>query len=198
VRRVGVLASGRGSNLRALHAATKDGVLKGSAEIVVIASDKPGAGALVFANEVGIPSIAQPKDGLAREAWDAAMVEKLASYKLDFVVLAGFMRVLSPVFVKSYPGRIVNVHPADTREHKGLGGYAFAFERKMPETKVTVHVVDDGLDTGPILAQRAVDLRGAETLEEVERRGLAVEHALYAETLRDLFRGLRSHEGKRE
>lgn len=198
MKHLGVLASGRGSNLRALHAATRGGVLEGLADIVVVASDKPSAGALAFANEAGIPAIAQPKAGLVREEWDRALVEKLEPYALDFVVLAGFMRVLSPVFVARYPGRIVNVHPADTREHKGLGGYDFAFERKLPETKVTVHVVDQGLDTGPILAQRTVDLRGAETLEEVERRGLAVEHVLYPETLRDLFRGLRSHEGKRE
>ncbi len=200
MKRLGVLASGRGSNLRAIHAATTGpkGVLRGLAEVVVVASDKPASGALSFAEKAGVPTIAHPKDGLSREDWDQALVEKLGPYRVDFVVLAGFMRVLSPAFVTKYPGRIVNVHPADTREHKGLGGYKFAFEKQLSTTKITVHLVDDGLDTGAILAQRAVDLRGAKTLEEVERRGLVVEHALYAETLRDLFRGLRSHEENRE
>ena len=86
----------------------------------------------------------------------------------------GYLRLLSPAVVRRYPERIVNIHPADTRRHQGLHGYAWAFEQKLATTKVTVHLVDEGLDTGRILAQREVDLRGAASLEEVERRGLAV------------------------
>jgi len=187
MKRLGVLASGRGSNLRALYAATQGGPLAGVAEIVLVAGDKPEAAALSFARERGIATVAQPKGGLTREAWDAALVEALAPHRLDVIVLAGFMRILSKVFVSAYEGRILNVHPADTREHQGLDGYGFAFRAKLPATKVTVHVVDHGLDTGPIVAQREVDLRGAETLEEVELRGLAVEHALYPEALREFL-----------
>lgn len=198
-KRLAVLASGRGSNLRAIHsAARRGGVLADLAEIVVVASDKPGSGALVFAEEAGIPTIALPRDGRSREEWDAALALALAPFAVDYVALAGFMRVLSPVFVSRYAGRIVNVHPADTRVHQGLGGYDFAFARKLDETKITVHLVDVGLDTGPILAQRTVDLRGASTLEEVERRGLAVEHAIYSETLRDLLTGKIAAGGARE
>ncbi|MGC4116880.1 MAG: formyltransferase family protein [Myxococcales bacterium] len=83
--------------------------------------------------------------------------ERLAGYRPDWIVLAGFMRVLSPGFVQRFAGRIVNIHPADTREHQGLHGYAWAFERGLAETKVTVHLVDEGLDTGRIVAQRAVE-----------------------------------------
>ena len=86
--------------------------------------------------------------------------------------------------VARYRGRMLNVHPADTARHQGLHGYEWAFGQRLPATKITVHLVDEGLDTGRVLAQREVDLRGAETLAEVERRGLAVEHELYADALK--------------
>lgn len=187
MKRIAVLASGRGSNLRAIHAATIGGALAGVAKIVLVGSDKPDAPALAFAVENGIATVAQPKNSLGREAWDAALVEKIAPHRPDVIVLAGFMRILSKVFVEAYEGRIVNVHPADTRKHQGLGGYDYAFREHLEETTVTVHLVDHGLDTGPILAQRTVDLRGALTLEDVEHRGLAVEHALYPEALREFL-----------
>ena len=104
--------------------------------------------------------------------------------RADVVVLAGYMRMVTPRIVEAYRGRMLNIHPADTRLHQGLNGYGWAFEQKLPSTRITVHLVDEGLDTGAILAQREVDLRGADTLAEVERRGLAVEHELYPETLR--------------
>lgn len=195
-KRIAVLASGRGSNLRALHAATlPGGVLHGVAEIVFVGGDKPGALALAFAKERGIATVGREKTGLTREAWDRAMLADLAPFEIDLVVLAGFMRVLSSTFVEAYAGRIVNVHPADTREHQGLGGYEHAFEARRDETRITVHLVDAGLDTGTILAQRPVDLRGASTLDEVERRGLAVEHALYPEAVRDFLLGRIGQEG---
>lgn len=187
---LGVLVSGRGSNLRAIHAATTPGgVLAGLARVAVVASDKPDCGGLAFARDLGIPTVALPRLGLAREEWDAALEGALAPWTLDLVVLAGFMRILSPGFVARYAGRIVNIHPADTRVHQGLGGYAYAHAARLAETRITVHLVDAGLDTGRVLAQRVVDLRGADSLEEVERRGLCAEHAFYSETLRDLLLG---------
>jgi phosphoribosylglycinamide formyltransferase-1 len=89
--------------------------------------------------------------------------------------------------VRAFAGRILNIHPADTHQHQGLHAYEWAFDNRLPETKITVHLVDEGLDTGPILAQRVVNLVGADTLAEVQRRGLAVEHVLYAETLAALI-----------
>ncbi len=194
VKALGVLVSGRGSNLRALHAATlPGGALAGVARIAVVASDKPDCGGLAFARERGLPTVALPVLGRTREAWDAALADALAAHEregpLDLLVLAGFMRILSAAFVARYAGRIVNIHPADTRVHQGLGGYAFAHAARLDETWITVHLVDAGLDTGRVLARRAVDLRGADTLAEIERRGLQVEHAFYSETLRDLLLG---------
>jgi phosphoribosylglycinamide formyltransferase-1 len=89
--------------------------------------------------------------------------------------------------VRAFAGRIINIHPADTHQHQGLHAYEWAFDNHLPETKITVHLVDEGLDTGPILAQRVVNLGGATTLAEVQRRGLAVEHELYADTLRQII-----------
>jgi phosphoribosylglycinamide formyltransferase-1 len=97
------------------------------------------------------------------------------------------MRILSPVLVNAFPKRIINIHPADTTAHQGLHGYEWAWENKLPETKITVHFVDEGLDTGSIIAQEIVDLRGVTSLEEVEARGLAIEHKLYSKTLSELL-----------
>ena len=97
------------------------------------------------------------------------------------------MRIISPFLVKAYKGKIINIHPADTREHQGLHAYEWAFDNNFGTTKITVHYVTEELDAGQIIAQADVDLNGAHTLEEVEERGLAVEHILYPETLKQLF-----------
>ncbi len=185
--RLAVLLSGRGSNMLALLEATKTGVLHGLAEVVVVFSNKPDAPGLAFAAEQGCPTAALPSQGRKRETFDAEAAALLQQYQPDLVVLAGYMRILSPAFIQPFAGRILNIHPADTQQHQGLHAYEWAFENQLPETKITVHLVDEGLDTGPILAQQTVDLRGADTLAEVERRGLAVEHDLYAKALAGLI-----------
>ncbi|MFD2721360.1 phosphoribosylglycinamide formyltransferase [Hymenobacter monticola] len=185
--RLAILLSGRGSNMLALVEATKTGVLKNLAEVVVVFSNKPDAFGLEAAAAAGCPVASLPSQGRKREAFDAEAAALLQQYQPDLVVLAGYMRILSPAFIQPFAGRILNIHPADTQQHQGLHAYEWAFENQLPETKITVHLVDEGLDTGPILAQQTVDLRGADSLEEVERRGLAVEHKLYARTLAELI-----------
>ena len=185
--RLAILLSGRGSNMLALLEATKTGVLQGLAEVVVVFSNKPDAFGLEAAAALDCPVTSLPSQGRKREAFDADAAQLLQQYQPDLVVLAGYMRILSPAFIQPFAGRIVNIHPADTHQHQGLHAYEWAFDNQLPETKITVHLVDEGLDTGPILAQQTVDLRGADTLAEVERRGLAVEHELYAETLKRLI-----------
>jgi phosphoribosylglycinamide formyltransferase-1 len=137
-----------------------------------------------------VEAVALEPAGRKRPAYDTALAELLASRQIDLVILAGFMRILSENVVDKYPGRMVNIHPADTAQHQGLHGYRWAFERGLPETWVTVHLVDRGLDTGPVLEKWRVDLAGATTIEEVERRGLAVEHEVYAAALAGLCRRL--------
>ena len=187
VVRLAILLSGRGSNMMAVVEATKTGVLKGLAEVAVVFSNQPDAFGLEAAAALGCPVAALSSQGRKRETFDAEVVQLLQQYQPDLVVLAGYMRVLSPAFIQPFVGRIINIHPADTHQHQGLHAYEWAFENRLPETKITVHLVDEGLDTGPILARQTVDLRGADTLAEVERRGLAVEHELYAETLKRLI-----------
>ena len=185
--RLAILLSGRGSNMLALLEATKTGVLQGLAEVVVVFSNKPDAFGLEAAAALGCPVASLLSQGRKRETFDADAAQLLQQYQPDWVVLAGYMRILSPAFIQPFAGRIINIHPADTHQHQGLHAYEWAFDNKLPETKITVHLVDEGLDTGPILAQQTVDLRGADTLAEVERRGLAVEHEVYAETLKHLI-----------
>ena len=186
--RLAILLSGRGSNMLALLEATKTGVLKGLAEVVLVFSNKPDAFGLEAAAALGCPVASLPSQGRKRETFDAEAAQLLQQYQPDLVVLAGYMRILSPAFIQPFAGRIINIHPADTHRHQGLHAYEWAFDNKLPETKITVHLVDEGLDTGPILAQQTVDLRGADTLAEVERRGLAVEHEVYARTLAELIK----------
>ena len=188
--RLALLLSGRGSNMLALVEAVHTGVLRGVAEVAVVFSNDPAAPGLASAAALGLPTAGFPSQGRKREEFDREVVATLQEYRPDYVVLAGYLRVLSPTFVRAFAGRIVNIHPADTHQHQGLHAYEWAFDNHLAETKITVHLVDEGLDTGPILAQRVVNLEGADTLAEVQRRGLAVEHVLYAETLRDLIRDL--------
>lgn len=184
IPRVAILISGRGSNMVALAQAAQNGVLAGCCEIAAVISSRPAAPGLERARELGIETFALDARRLDKDAYDAALLAALENSRADVVALAGYLRLLSPRVVARYRGRILNVHPADTARHQGLHGYEWAFDRRLPATKITVHLVDEGLDTGRVLAQREVDLRGAETLAEVERRGLAVEHRLYPETLK--------------
>jgi phosphoribosylglycinamide formyltransferase-1 len=185
--RLAILLSGRGSNMLALAEAVRAGVLQGLAEIAVVFSNDPAAPGLDSAAALGLPTASLSSKGHKREEFDREVVAILQAYQPDYVVLAGYMRVLSPTFVRAFAGCIVNIHPADTHQHQGLHAYEWAFDNRLTRTKITVHLVDEGLDTGPILAQRVVNLVGADTLAEVQRRGLAVEHVLYAETLRELI-----------
>jgi phosphoribosylglycinamide formyltransferase-1 len=185
--RLAILLSGRGSNMLALAEAVRAGALCGLAEIAVVFSNDPAAPGLESAAALGLPTASLLSKGRKRESFDLEVVNILRQYQPDYVVLAGYMRVLSPAFVRAFAGRIINIHPADTHQHQGLHAYEWAFENRLPETKITVHLVDEGLDTGPILAQQVVNLVGADTLAEVQRRGLAVEHTLYAATLAALL-----------
>jgi phosphoribosylglycinamide formyltransferase-1 len=188
-KRVAILISGRGSNMEAILRRAVEGELGRVCEVALVFSDRDQAAGLATARSYGIPTAVLGAQGKDRVSFDQGLVELLDPYRLDYLVLAGYMRLLSTVVVDRYRSRIVNIHPADSRLYQGLHGYRWAFEQGLTQTLVTVHLVDEGMDTGPILGQAEVDLRGAETLEEVERRGLAVEHAFYGRVLEDLFTG---------
>ena len=192
--RVVVFVSGRGSNLEAILKAWKSGILKNRCDIVGVLSNRATAGGIAIAQAAGRPTMVRAAlPGQTRAAYDSALVAALASWSPKVIVLAGFDRILSPVLVKAFPNRIVNIHPADPSEFRGLHGYQWAYERSLSSTKVTVHLVDEGVDTGPVLAQSEVDLTGVKSLAEVEARGLAVEHELYPRALARFFSTIEEH-----
>ena len=189
MHRVAVLISGRGSNLERILTEVGSGCLRGVCEIEVVVSNRAAARGLQIARRAGVPTRVVPSRGLGAAAYGALLLEELEPWRVDGLVLAGFMRVLSPAVVARYRDRIVNIHPADTAAYQGPDGYRWAFEQGLEETAITVHLVDEAVDTGRVLARRTVSLRGAATLEEVRKRGLEVEHALYSATLRAWFEG---------
>ncbi len=173
--------------MRRIIEETREGILKDKAEVVLVFSDRPGAPGLETAKQYNIPVASLSPKGMIRAEYFEKVAGILEKVDFDLLVLAGFMRILPPSFVKKYKGKIINIHPADTRKHQGLGAYKWAFENKLDKTYITIHYVDEGVDTGKIIAQAPVDLQGVSSLKEVEERGLKVEHKLYPETILKLI-----------
>lgn len=176
--------------MQALVEACQQGILKGCYQPVLVFSNRPEAQGLTWAAAQGLATACLASQGLGRAAYDRAVLDLLAPHRLDCLALAGYMRVLGKAFVAAYRGRIFNIHPADTALHQGLGGYQWAWEEGLKETLITVHRVDEGLDTGEVLLQGRVDLSQVGSLAEVEARGLAVEHQLYAQALLKVYDSL--------
>jgi phosphoribosylglycinamide formyltransferase-1 len=195
VKKIGVLVSGRGSNLQALVDAAGRGELGG--EVAVVVSNVEGAPALERARAAGVPAVFHDHRGKKREDFDAEVVEILRAHQVDLVCLAGFMRLLSPVFVRAFPGRIVNIHPALLPAFPGLDAQRQAWEHGAKVSGATVHLVDEGLDSGPIVAQEAVSVLSSDTAETLAARILEVEHRLYPRAVRLLLEGRCRVEGRR-
>jgi phosphoribosylglycinamide formyltransferase 1 len=195
VKNVGVLLSGRGSNLQALIDAARRGELGG--EVAVVVSNVETARGLDLARAAGIPAVFRDHRGKNREAYDAEIVEILHAHQVDLVCLAGFMRLVSPAFVRAFPGRIVNIHPALLPAFPGLEAQRQAFEHGVKVSGATVHLVDEGLDSGPILAQEAVRVLSSDTPESLAARILEAEHRLYPKAVRSILEGRCRVEGRR-
>lgn len=195
--RVGVLASGRGTNLQCLIDAVEAGVLEG-VEIGVVVSDRPGATALERARRHGIEAVLVDRRSHAtREGFDAAIMAELRQRDTGLVVLAGFMRILGPAFVDAFPERIINIHPALLPSFAGLHVHERVIEAGVRFSGCTVHFVDRGLDTGPIIIQAAVPVLGDDTPESLAARVLEEEHRILPQAV-DLFaRGLLRVQGRR-
>jgi formyltetrahydrofolate-dependent phosphoribosylglycinamide formyltransferase len=188
---VAVLASGSGSNFQAIAEALADpGRNPRGHRLALLVCDKPGAGCLDRAARLGIPSAVVPyaKGGPeARLAGEAAMTQALEAAGADLVVLAGFMRILTPTFVRRWAGRLVNIHPALLPKHPGAHGIADSFASGDPELGVTVHWVDEGVDTGAIIGQLSFRRPEGLTLGEAEATLHALEHELYPSTVLHLL-----------
>jgi phosphoribosylglycinamide formyltransferase-1 len=179
---LGVLISGRGSNLQAILNAVRDGRL--DARVGVVISNVAGAPGLDRARAAGVPvEILPHRDFRSREEYDAALVDRLRAHGVELVCLAGFLRLLSPVFVRAFPGRILNVHPSLLPSFPGLHAQRQALEHGVKVTGATVHLVDEELDHGPILVQRAVPVLEDDDEESLSARILEQEHQIYPEAI---------------
>lgn len=194
--RVAVLASGRGSNLQALIEAQGRGQL-GPARLELVIVNVAGAPALERARAAGIPAECRPSRGRAREEYDAELLGLLRERGVGLLCLAGYMRLLSPGFVREFGGPILNVHPALLPAFPGLQAQRQALEHGAKVSGATVHLVDAGLDSGPILLQEAVPVREDDDAERLAARILEVEHRLYPRALRLVAEGRYRLEGRR-
>ena len=180
-----VLASGRGGNLKAIIEAVKRGEIKANLKLVI--SDKKDAYALEHARQANIPAVfINPKDFKDRPSFDRAVVERLQEVKTDFVVLAGFMRLLSSYFIGQYPDKILNIHPSLLPAFKGMHAIKDAFEQDVKVTGPTVHFVVDEMDAGPIIMQERVPVDPKDSLESLEEKIHQAEHRIYPKAI-DLF-----------
>ena len=187
--RLAVLVSGAGTNLAALLAAIDADPTFGG-EVVVVGSDRADAGGLAIARDAGVSSVVQQLgDHPDRQAWEAALVADLQAHTPDAVVLAGFMKIVSPAFLAHWPQRVLNTHPSLLPAFPGGHAVQDALAYGVRLTGCTVHVVDEQVDHGPIIAQQAVEVRDDDTGDDVVERIKAVEHTLYPWAVRALCRG---------
>lgn len=181
--RLGILISGRGSNMVALADAVNDGTIP-SAEVVVVISDQANAGGLVKARERGIETLVIERRGRRREEHDREMVAALQARAVNLVCLAGYMRLLSREFLAAFPRRILNIHPSLLPLFPGLNAQQQALDSGARVSGCTVHFVDETLDGGPVIAQREVPVLAGDTAESLSERILVEEHQLYPEAVR--------------
>jgi phosphoribosylglycinamide formyltransferase-1 len=180
-RRVGILISGRGSNLAAIADSIAEGRL--DAEIAVVISNRPEAEGLHLARERGLHAVFLPSQGLDREVYDRQLIADLCAARVDLVCLAGYMRVLSGHFIRQFGGRILNIHPSLLPAFPGLDAQHQAMRHGVKFSGCTVHFVDEGVDSGPILKQAVVPVLDNDTAESLAARILKEEHRIYSEAI---------------
>jgi phosphoribosylglycinamide formyltransferase-1 len=195
MKRLGILLSGRGSNFLAIADAIAEKRL--DAEIAIVISNRPDAPGLAAAQVRGIHAVSFPSKGLDRELYDRQLIEALRGQDVDLVCLAGYMRILSGYFIREFPMRILNIHPSLLPAFPGLDAQHQALEHGAKISGCTVHFVDEGLDSGPIIAQAAVPVIDEDTIESLSARILVQEHRLYSEAIALVLSGAYRVEGRR-
>jgi phosphoribosylglycinamide formyltransferase-1 len=197
IKNLGVLVSGSGTNLQAILDAGQRGEL-GGAEVAVVISNVAGVRALERAQAAGVRTRVLPhKSFPSREAFDDALVAALKEHEVELVVLAGFMRIITKKMLQAFPQRIVNIHPALLPAFPGIHAQKQALDYGVKVTGCTVHLVDEGTDTGPILAQAAVPVDDGDDEASLTARILVEEHRLYPATIRALVEGRVEIHGRR-
>jgi phosphoribosylglycinamide formyltransferase-1 len=188
MKRLGVLLSGRGSNFLAIAKAISEQRLR-DVEIAVVLSNLEDAPGLAAARELGLPAVAIPSAGRKRAEHDADMIARLQEYKVDLVCLAGYMRIISPVFVQAFPNRILNVHPSLLPAFPGLDAQKQAFDYGAKVAGCTVHFVDEAVDHGVIVLQKTVPVHDEDTAATLSARILEQEHLAYPEAIQLVLSG---------
>jgi phosphoribosylglycinamide formyltransferase-1 len=196
MKRIGILISGRGSNMVALAAATRDGRIP-NAEIGLVISNVETAPGLGRAREYGIETAFLSHKGKTREEHDRMMAAELQRGKVDLVCLAGYMRLLSPWFIRAFETRVLNIHPSLLPAFPGLNAQKQALDYGVKLTGCTVHLVDDELDHGPIVKQSVVPVLSDDTVETLSARILAEEHRVYPQAAALIIGGKYKIEGRR-
>lgn len=186
MKKIAVFASGNGSNFQAIANAVKGGRLH--AEICLVVSDKKDAYVLKRAQADGVETFSfSPNEYKNKEDFETDILTKLRNRGVEFIVLAGYMRLIGPTLLRQYSGRIVNIHPSLLPAFPGKDAIGQAFAAKVKMTGVTVHYVDEGMDTGPIIAQQSVPILEYDTLDALQQRIQASEHILYPLVLEELI-----------
>jgi len=186
--KIGILISGRGSNMTAIVDAVQSGEIPDS-KVAVVISDKADAAGLEKAKERGVETVVIERKGRTREAHDAEIIAKLQNRNVELVCLAGYMRLLSKEFIQNFENRIVNIHPSLLPAFPGLEAQKQAVDYGVKVSGCTVHFVDEDLDNGAIIMQKAIDVLDDETAETLSMRILQYEHAAYVEAIRKIATG---------
>ena len=185
-KNIAIFASGSGSNFENIVQATKNGTL--NAHVPILVCDNPQALAIQRAKNHNIPTfVCSPKDYPNKDAYEQAILDKLAQYDLELIALAGYMRLISPTFLDKFPKPIINIHPSYLPAFVGKDAIQQALDSGVATTGVSVHYVDAGMDTGPIIAQQKVDIDPTDTLQTLSQKIHSVEHVLYIDVLRTLL-----------
>jgi len=186
--RLAVFASGRGSNMLAIARAIKEGKLPG-VSISLVVCDKPFAPVLDHARKMELSTfIFESKNFSAKKDYESEILRQLEKYRIDLVILAGFMRIIGPTLLQVWQGRMINLHPSLLPDFPGKDGIGDAFRAGVQETGVTVHFVDAGVDTGPVIAQKRVSIEPGESLESLEEKIHLLEHELLPQTIQRISR----------
>ena len=181
MKRLGILISGRGSNLLAIADSIASGKL--NAEVAVVISNRADAPGIAAARDRGFKAVVLPSKGLDREAYDQQLVTELESSRVDLICLAGYLRLFSPAFIRRFPLRILNIHPSLLPAFPGLNVQQQALDHGVKFSGCTVHFVDQGLDSGPIIMQAAVPVLDGDTAATLAERILKEEHRIYSEAI---------------
>jgi phosphoribosylglycinamide formyltransferase-1 len=196
MKNLGILLSGRGSNFEAIAQNVAEGKIPG-AQISVVISNKPDAGGLATAKRLGLTALSIPSKGVPREDHDRAVVAALHEHQVDLVCLAGYMRLLSPWFVQQFPRRILNIHPSLLPAFPGLEAQEQAFAYGVTISGCTVHFVDEELDHGAIIVQKAVTVHDGDDEHTLAARILEQEHIAYTEAIKIVLEGKYEIVGRR-